>query len=237
MNVFYPTESAQQISGNQSYEKAGNEYEIAQAGVYKDGWRGGGGLGVQQFAEFEQLVKVAVEKFEQVLGYGKVKGIDSKPFEGYKAYDIGTRYFTDRDDAPTVQHVPFDRELDPNYILEMLRKDRFIHGEDNIVQYCAKINGGEASYVKGRADQFEDGDIVEAHVAFACWPVGRDRYQAGLILRALATINTSFREEADRKMCDMQAKNTQKQRTRKHRDGVDDATIVKRARIVYDMED
>ncbi|PPQ82186.1 hypothetical protein CVT24_012744 [Panaeolus cyanescens] len=83
-------------------------------------------------------------KFEKVLGEGRVRALDSKLYEGHQAFDMGTRYFTDRDDAPTQEHVRFKEEVDPLFILELVRKSQFIHTEDNAVQYCAKQEIGHA---------------------------------------------------------------------------------------------
>ncbi|KAF9032568.1 hypothetical protein BJ165DRAFT_1327085, partial [Panaeolus papilionaceus] len=75
-------------------------------------------------------------------------------------------------------------------------KNRFIHAEDNIVQYCKKqINdAGKASYVKIAPESFREGDLVEAQVGFTCWPIGKDLFQLGLILRALLLMDNGIRE-------------------------------------------
>lgn len=101
------------------------------------------GLGDEVFEQFQEAVDIAHGVFERELGVGKVRTIHSKPYEGQQAFDVATRYFTDRGDAPTQQHTPFSKDEDPKYILELLRKHRFIHSEDNIVQYGTKEYSSE----------------------------------------------------------------------------------------------
>ncbi|KAF9051703.1 hypothetical protein BJ165DRAFT_1524612 [Panaeolus papilionaceus] len=195
------------------------------------------GLGDEVFSQFNDVVAKVQGVFETELGKDHVRGLLCKPYEGHAAFDISARYFTDRDDAPTQEHVPFPVEEDPKYILEVMRKNRFIHGEDNIVQYCRKQTNveGKASYVKIPPDMFREGDIVEAHVGFACWPIGKDHFQLGLMLRALAIVDDGIREEAERKLRNIKVQN--RRGTRKHREWETEGISIKRQRIVYDMED
>ncbi|KAF9054781.1 hypothetical protein BJ165DRAFT_1399939 [Panaeolus papilionaceus] len=63
---------------------------------------------------------------------------------------------------------------------------------------------------------FREGDIVEAHLGFACWPIGKDHFQLGLMLRALAIVDDGIREEAERKLRNIKVQN--RRGTRKHRE-------------------
>ncbi|PPQ81191.1 hypothetical protein CVT24_009468 [Panaeolus cyanescens] len=195
------------------------------------------GLGLGEYARFQEVINMVHTMFEDTLGKGTVQSVDCKPYEGHLSFDVGTRYFTDRDDAPTQEHVPFSRDDDPIFILELLRKDKFIHTEDNVVQYCSKVimDGSEPSYMSAKSEIFQEGDIVEGHVAFACWPVGKDRYQLTLMLRALASLDTELRKGA---WATAKSVRPEKSGAERKRGGKPENNIsVKRHRIVYDMEE
>jgi hypothetical protein len=38
-------------------------------------------------------------------------------------------------DAPAMEHIPFNKSVDPNSVLEEMMKAGYVHGEDNKVQY------------------------------------------------------------------------------------------------------
>jgi hypothetical protein len=69
-------------------------------------------------------------------------------YEGHTAIDFNARYFTKRTDAPNESNHPFLQGVDPQGVLEKLRKHDLIHGPDNQVEYikllendrCAKTS-------------------------------------------------------------------------------------------------
>ncbi|PPR07989.1 hypothetical protein CVT24_002701 [Panaeolus cyanescens] len=196
-------------------------------------------LGLEDYEDIQHVMDVVHQLFEQELGPGTVQPVLSKPYEGHLAFDIGTRYFTDRDDAPCQEHVPFSRDEDPLFILELMRKGRFIRSEDNIVQYCAKVamEGSRPSYSPFKPENFEEGDIVEAHISFACWPISKDSYQLTLIMRALASVDTRLRTEATVKAKKVKQQSSRGGGSRKRVIKNDENFVVKRHRIVYDMDE
>lgn len=58
---------------------------------------------------------------------------------GDTAWQPATRYFTSRKEDPNSKDLPFDRDEDPDGLLEGLRKDTHFHGEDNKVLYFASV--------------------------------------------------------------------------------------------------
>lgn len=60
-------------------------------------------------------------------------------------FEASNRYFTSRRDAPDMESVPISALIDPNGILESLKKGDFVHGEENQVYYYRvheKASGG-----------------------------------------------------------------------------------------------
>ena len=51
------------------------------------------------------------------------------------ALEASNRYFTSKRDAPDMESVPISPLIDPRGILESLKNDEFLHGEENQVYY------------------------------------------------------------------------------------------------------
>jgi hypothetical protein len=111
-------------------------------------------------------------------------------YEGHMAIDFNARYFTKRKDAPHESNRPFLEGVDPQGVLEKLRKHDVIHGPDNQVEYIKLLeNDGYAKitfprhltynddrYGKISPGTFQVGDIVEVTVTFVVLPIKDDRY-------------------------------------------------------------
>jgi hypothetical protein len=56
----------------------------------------------------------------------------------FVSLDASNRYFTPKRDAKNMTHVPFDRLVDPQGILENMASTGYVHGEENVVSYYAR---------------------------------------------------------------------------------------------------
>jgi hypothetical protein len=61
-------------------------------------------------------------------------------YEGHTAIDFNARYFTQRKDAPKESSLPFFEGVDPEGVLETLRRQDLIHGPDNQVEYLKLLD-------------------------------------------------------------------------------------------------
>ena len=50
-------------------------------------------------------------------------------------FEASNRYFTSKRDAPDMESIPISPLIDPRGILESLKNDEFLHGEENQVYY------------------------------------------------------------------------------------------------------
>jgi hypothetical protein len=133
---------------------------------------------------------------------------DPKYYEGDAAIDCHARYLTDRESAPQEKHMQFAAGVDPSGVIERLRGTRYIHTEDNQVEYCQITTEEEGSvllpstsvslanlssrYEPVLPSVFKEGDVVEAMVSFHCIPV-KDGYKFITSLRALVLVSSDVR--------------------------------------------
>lgn len=91
---------------------------------------------------FERTTKI-LRQLDRILGrplpVDKVVPLEMTTACGNTAWQPATRYFTSRKDDPNSEDLPFNKEEDPNGILEGLRKDTHFHGDDNKVLYFASV--------------------------------------------------------------------------------------------------
>jgi hypothetical protein len=72
--------------------------------------------------------------------------LHSSQYGDFVSLDASNRYFTPKRDAKNMAHVPFDRLVDPQGILENMATAGYVHGDENIVKYYARRideNGAE----------------------------------------------------------------------------------------------
>ena len=52
-----------------------------------------------------------------------------------RVFEASNRYFTSKREAPNMETVPISPVIDPHGILESLKSDELLHGEENEVYY------------------------------------------------------------------------------------------------------
>jgi hypothetical protein len=69
---------------------------------------------------------------------GRLETFSRSEYNDHVSLDASNRYFTPKRDAKNMTHVPFDRLVDPQGILENMATAGYVHGEENIVRYFAR---------------------------------------------------------------------------------------------------
>jgi hypothetical protein len=69
---------------------------------------------------------------------GQLEDWTAGEFRGHYALGALNRYFTPARDAQNMEHIPFEKAVDPQGILENMAKARYIHCEENVVQYYTR---------------------------------------------------------------------------------------------------
>ncbi|KAJ2911792.1 hypothetical protein MD484_g8622, partial [Candolleomyces efflorescens] len=157
------------------------------------------GLGLPEFDSLRTKVEHVWAQFAAQAGDKLVQPVSFACHEGDYAIDVHARYFTDRQATPGSKHIPFTRDVDPLSILDDLRGSMFIHGPDNYVQYCKKVereDGLGYRYEYLAPANLKEGDIVEATISFIAYPFGESGYKLVLALRALALLSSEEREKS-----------------------------------------
>jgi hypothetical protein len=62
-------------------------------------------------------------------------------------FEASNRYFTPKRDAPDMEPIPISPLVDPRGILENLKKETFLHGEENQVYYY-RVNENASTGIK-----------------------------------------------------------------------------------------
>ncbi|KAF9033544.1 hypothetical protein BJ165DRAFT_1357219 [Panaeolus papilionaceus] len=153
-------------------------------------------MGHGVFESMTKKLEVVTERFRAHLSPLLVQSPTKLQYDGHQAMEMHCRYFTRRTEDPSGVHERFPRNIDPYHILEDSRGGEYISTADNIVQYCRKEyrTEGGARYTKCNPEEFEEGDVVEAEVAFACFRVNQNEYRPYLILRVLAKVSSDAQQ-------------------------------------------
>ena len=78
---------------------------------------------------------------------GQLEDWTAGEFRGHCALGVSNRYFTPTKDAPNMEHIPFEKAVDPQGILENMTKAGYIHCEENVVQYYAREQNEEGKHM------------------------------------------------------------------------------------------
>ncbi|KAF8871263.1 hypothetical protein BD779DRAFT_1478329 [Infundibulicybe gibba] len=113
--------------------------------------------------------------FQRQFQEGALAVWETPSHQLYPTLPMSNRYLTPRRDAPHMEHIPFEAEVDPHGYLESMIKDGYIHGEENNVEYYIV----HAKHERGK----------------------ENRYKMMGVLHAIALLDTSFSQvqEATRK--------------------------------------
>ena len=111
-----------------------------------------------------------------------------------------------------MEPIPISPLVDPHGILENLKKDAFLHGEENQVYYY-RVNENTSRGIKRYEKHvwdleitmlikksvetvnpqiFRVGDIVEAQVSFIAVPLKDNKHKMIVVLRSIALLDATF---------------------------------------------
>jgi hypothetical protein len=96
------------------------------------------GLGGPSFDAAICAVQDIHEIFRQGIYDGRLQDLSTTKYREHSALDLSNRYFTPKLEAPYMEHVPFDENVDPKGFLEEACRAGYVHGEDNVVRYYSR---------------------------------------------------------------------------------------------------
>ncbi|KAG6818509.1 hypothetical protein H0H93_004406 [Arthromyces matolae] len=120
--------------------------------------------------------------------------------EGF-TFDIANRLFTPvNDTADNDPHVPFQKEVDPHGVLELMVAEGLKHTEDNNVRYAKGklMLDGNMKFTKMGPQAFRRGDLVAADLSFVVVPIKGERFRMINVLRSLTLLDGSFKMDSVR---------------------------------------
>ncbi|KAF8881012.1 hypothetical protein BD779DRAFT_1445810, partial [Infundibulicybe gibba] len=158
------------------------------------------GLGSATFDAAVEATSGMFATFQRQFAEGTLDVWKTPHYKMHSSLAISNRYLTPKRDAPNMEHIPFDPEVDAHGQLELVVKDGYVHGEENIVEYYTqRTQDGKKSFVKCHPQSFRVGDMVEVQISLVVVPLRQQKYKMMAVLRAIALLDTSFSDEAARK--------------------------------------
>ncbi|RXW14798.1 hypothetical protein EST38_g11060 [Candolleomyces aberdarensis] len=154
------------------------------------------GLGSHVYGEIQKKMQEIELIFRNALPEHTPKPMVFHEYKGEYAIDVHCRYFTDRRVAPMMKHEGFLNGVDPEHRLEVARGDDSVHGVENVVQYLQVLTDeeGKERYEEVTPSSFKNGDVVEARVAFICYPLYEGGCKIVPTLRSLILLSNQVRE-------------------------------------------
>lgn len=104
------------------------------------------GLGYDAFDRDAAVLNSIHTMFRHHIHDRTVNPIDFVPYEGKACIQSHARYFTDRDLVPHEMHHQYVKGVDPHNILRDIQPSSFIHGPDNVVEYCRREERSNGSF-------------------------------------------------------------------------------------------
>ena len=103
------------------------------------------GLGSESFIENRAVLNNVCTMFEAAVHPTHFDGIEHTLYDGDFAMDTHARYLTERRLAPSLRHIPFTPDVDPQHVLEEARDIHFIRTLDNVVEYRIRREGDDGT--------------------------------------------------------------------------------------------
>ncbi|KAF7972076.1 hypothetical protein HWV62_19153 [Athelia sp. TMB] len=158
------------------------------------------GLGNDNFTSaIAGLANIAIFMGEN-MERGDIESWKTERFRTWQALDISNRFFVMQNGEGDMSSVPFADGVDPDGVLATMAGEKWVHTEDNQVQYF-RLNSksdGTLKYGPAKPADFKVGDLVEAQ--FSAVAVRRrnqnDVHSLKLVLRALTLLDDTYTKAA-----------------------------------------
>jgi hypothetical protein len=97
------------------------------------------GLGSPNFDTIVEKIVEIITRFKVAIHPKKLLSVEYTEYEGERAVDLHTCYFTERRYGSHARHIPFSKDIDPVQILEDIQGTLFVHAKENEVEYLQKV--------------------------------------------------------------------------------------------------
>ncbi|KAF9541144.1 hypothetical protein CPC08DRAFT_770666 [Agrocybe pediades] len=158
------------------------------------------GLGLEQFDNCVSKIESMYMAFYNALPSDTLDGWNPGDAFGFTTVTAQTRYFDRVNPSTNVPvSVGFTESEDPIGTLAAMEKDGFVHGDDNAVEYRARVMDPERntySYKHINPITFKIGDIVELSISFAAYPTKSKKYVFVPHVKGILLLSQAQREKA-----------------------------------------
>ncbi|THU79414.1 hypothetical protein K435DRAFT_697816, partial [Dendrothele bispora CBS 962.96] len=175
------------------YEKELPPLKISRYPLYLRQHVGITGLGLSYMTRAIENLHQIFASFQRTLNQEELTpwtGDNSyQPFEGVTA---NCRYFTAGTNASTRQSIPFQKDVDPEGVLQQMLRDGIVHTEENAVLYMkASKSGPNLKYSDISPSSFSIGDIVEIQFTVMSIRQKEGNYKMITVLKSLTVLDDS----------------------------------------------
>ncbi|KAH6879344.1 hypothetical protein BKA70DRAFT_1345571 [Coprinopsis sp. MPI-PUGE-AT-0042] len=147
------------------------------------------GLGAEWYNEAHTTLTKIHDIFKASLPADTLYPLEFPYYEGHRALEAHTRYFSDRSTMPMARNQPFQPLVDPDGALRAIQPQNLLHATENEVDYVKRriVEGKETFDIYDPA-LIKLGDLVEATFTCHCVPTRGGRYKMILGLRAVSLL-------------------------------------------------
>ncbi|TFK73100.1 hypothetical protein BDN72DRAFT_762188, partial [Pluteus cervinus] len=154
------------------------------------------GLGLPQFEKALDLSGDAYNKFRRYFPEKQLLPWFCPPCASSSGRTISfsNRYFTRRNEAPTLKAIPFSIPVDPKRILTNLVNGTIFHAEDNEVNYYERYKEEDNSlkHVPLFPQNFRIGDLVDVQFSFVAYSMRTEQYIMKPMLYSITLIDKKY---------------------------------------------
>ncbi|TFK61187.1 hypothetical protein BDN72DRAFT_904311 [Pluteus cervinus] len=115
---------------------------------------------------------------------------------------FSNRYFTRRQEAPTIRAIPFTYDVDPKRLLTQLVTGHLFHSSDNEVSYYTRYKDEDHQLVHDftNPQTFRIGDIVDVQFSFVVYRMRTGEHIMKPMLFSIALVNGQFSDAYTQRM-------------------------------------
>ncbi|TFK59185.1 hypothetical protein BDN72DRAFT_906086 [Pluteus cervinus] len=115
---------------------------------------------------------------------------------------FSNRYFTRRNEAPTLRAIPFTEEVDPKGLLTKLITGHLFHCSDNEVSYYTRYKDDEDKLVHDFVgpQTFRTGDIVDVQFSVVVYRMRTGEHVMKAMLFSIALVNGKYSDEYSQRL-------------------------------------
>ncbi|KAK0501951.1 hypothetical protein EDD18DRAFT_1024290, partial [Armillaria luteobubalina] len=149
------------------------------------------GLGNKHFNTSIEAVAQIVAYFTREVGQHKLNKVKFvSMYQTFPVIHLSSHYFSRRDQVMPADEVDFDSDVDPMWILEKMKGQKYCHTTENMVYYQEHVEGEDGiRYPIIKASKIQLRDIIEVTMCFVAHPLAKGRVKLTAVLKTVTLVD------------------------------------------------